>query len=1341
MAGLQAPKAFEPGNDVASSWAKWKQKLKFYWIATDLEKATVAKQRATLLHLLGDYGLEIYNTLTFTEAENARTVEMILDKLTEHFEPYKNETYFRFLFFTCSQAENQAIDQYVTLLKQKATDCGFGNLKETLIRDRIVCGVTSNALREKLLGIKDLDLSKCIDICRADEESRKQVQIISGSSLSAEVNRLKFSSNKTKHTVEEGLKMKKEEMQKKKCHRCNKAHPFGKCPAWGKMCNKCNKPNHFSSCCKARKVCDLEYDANVGEGDDLENHEAEYLEIDSIHETKEVWEISRHSKGNSKEWTENVLVNDLHVKFKLDSGSEANILPFYIYNKLSTKPKILKNDKSLLVYNKNRLDILGACTLRVSQKNIKKNLVFYILKDNLEPILGLDACIDLKLIKRIYTVQDSTKNNSAADIASARSIINSFSDVFHGIGCFPKPCSIKVMDNAVPHIARCRKIPLALHEPVRMTLQKMEKDGIIAKVVGATDWLNAMVVIEKKDHSIRLCIDPRPLNKYIVRQRLELPTLDTIFAQIGQAKVFTVLDASSAFYMIPLDSKSSELCTFITPFGRYMFKRLPYGLSNAPEIFQHYINNLIDGLEGTVAYIDDILVMGNTLEEHNLRLEKLLEKARAHNVKFKIDKLQLAKSKIQFLGHTISESGIEIDNSKIEAVQNMNKPTNLKELQKFLGMINFLSKFIENVAEITAPLRSLLRKGSVWSWEDNGPQDLAFKKLKQLITKTPVLKRFDPLLPVALATDASQYGIGGHISQSGQPIAYWSMSLNSAQRNYAQIEKELLAVVLGCEKFHYYLYGRPFKAIVDHKPLLGLVNKPIDSLSPRLQRLVIRLLKYDVTLEYIPGKELYIPDALSRAPLSHTKPTEYLDSFKVRTIILASDKKRIELLNSISNDDELQTLKFYIRNGWPNQITSVKKEAKAYYSYKDEIFELDGYLFKGNRLIIPKSHRFDILNKLHSVHQGIVSCQKRAQDSVFWPGINEQIVNMVSSCLTCLRFSRSNPKQPLQPHPVPRMPWEKIGADFMQVRDSHFLVVCDYHSKFVELVRLSRKDAPAVIEAFWSIFKSHGLPAKLMTDNGPPFNSKAFASFLGELDISHVTSSPTYSQSNGMIERHIQTLKSLLMKCPDKHPYLVTMEYNSTSKTDLPCPAEMLMGRKFNTQLPRSRSILKPLFNSEATLETLQKRQDLEAYYYDRNKKSLPELKTEPVVMQQAVRKWIPGEIIARNSNPESFIVQSEDGSVFRRNRIHLKKFPQPREAPEFVPHMESDKPQHDTLQSQVKSQLSSNDSVNNKQERPGSTQSPKVLLEEKPQESIEPTSSRGRRIKPPARFQDFIKH
>ena len=243
-------------------------------------------------------------------------------------------------------------------------------------------------------------------------------------------------------------------------------------------------------------------------------------------------------------------------------------------------------------------------------------------------------------------------------------------------------------------------------------------------------------------------------------------------------------------------------------------------------------------------------------------MKKLLENV-VKNVKFNPDKLQYKVKEVKYMGNIISESGLKPDSEKVRAILDMPLPKSKEELRRFLGMVNFFSKFMPSQSSITDPLRQLLKKGSVWFWSHE--HAAAGEQLKQILSCQPVLKFFDPAKPVKLQVDASKSGLGACLLQDGHPVAYASRSLSSAEVNYAQIEKELVAVVFGCEKFHCYVYGNPIDVDSDHKPLVSISTKPLAQASPRLQRLLLRLQRYDVTINYLPGKYMYVADALSRA--------------------------------------------------------------------------------------------------------------------------------------------------------------------------------------------------------------------------------------------------------------------------------------------------------------------------------------------------------------------------------------------------------------------------------------------------------------------------------------------
>jgi hypothetical protein len=407
-------------------------------------------------------------------------------------------------------------------------------------------------------------------------------------------------------------------------------------------------------------------------------------------------------------------------------------------------------------------------------------------------------------------------------------ILNNYPDLFEGLGCLPVEHHIELNETIEPVIHPPRRVPEAIRSRVTKELHRMEEEGVIEKVDQPTDWVNSMVTVIKP-HKTRICLDPRNLNEAIKREHFPLPTIEEVTARMPNAKVFSVLDAKSGFWQIPLDEASSLLCTFNTPHGRYKFKRLPFGIKSAPEVFQKHMKQLLEGLEGVEVIMDDMLVWGENNEQHNERLIKLLERLRAIGLQLNKDKCKIGLTEIPYIGHLLSEQGVKPDPSKVDAIINMSGPTNKQDLQRFMGMLAYLSKFIPNMAEESAPLRRLLEKNVQWHWSDEHQKSL--DSLKTLLTKAPVLKYYAINEPLVLSVDASSEGLGAVLLQSQQPVAYASKPLTECQKRYAQIEKELLAILYGCEHFHQYIYGRTVVVETDHKPLEAIVTKPLKTSS------------------------------------------------------------------------------------------------------------------------------------------------------------------------------------------------------------------------------------------------------------------------------------------------------------------------------------------------------------------------------------------------------------------------------------------------------------------------------------------------------------------------------
>ena len=315
----------------------------------------------------------------------------------------------------------------------------------------------------------------------------------------------------------------------------------------------------------------------------------------------------------------------------------------------------------------------------------------------------------------------------------------------------------------------------------------MVMEGVIEKVDHPTAWVNSLVIVEKKGGGLRICLDPRDLNTAIQREHYQLPTIEEIASRLSGSKFFTVLDANSAFWQIKLDKTCTDLTTFNTPFGRYKFLRLPFGLNSSAEVFAKRFHQTFENIQGVETYMDEMLIFGRTIEEHDEKLKKVLETARKKGIKLKPSKCSLRVKEVKFVGHLITDMGIKPDSSKIEAIISMPSPSSRKDLERFLGMINYLGKFIPNLSDTTAALRELLRQDNEWMWLEQ--HQIAMDQLKNLITSAPVLAFYDVSKPVKLSVDASQEGLGAVLIQSERPVAYASRSMTDCEKQYAQIEK------------------------------------------------------------------------------------------------------------------------------------------------------------------------------------------------------------------------------------------------------------------------------------------------------------------------------------------------------------------------------------------------------------------------------------------------------------------------------------------------------------------------------------------------------------------------
>jgi hypothetical protein len=413
-----------------------------------------------------------------------------------------------------------------------------------------------------------------------------------------------------------------------------------------------------------------------------------------------------------------------------------------------------------------------------------------------------------------------------------------------------------------PGIDPCRgiasrnyQIPEALKDELQGIIDQMLRDKIIRH--SNSPWNSPVILVRKKEDASkkekwRLVIDFRRLNEVTVGDSYPLPLISDILGALGKARYYTTVDLASGFHQVPLREEDRQKTAFSTPGGHFEFCNMPMGISSAPATFQRLMNTVLSGLVGTKAliYLDDIVIWGATLEEHNQRLVEVFDRLRVQSLKIEPDKCEFLRKEVYFLGYKVTADGVAMDERKIAAIINYPVPTNTKQLKAFLGLAGFYRKFVPRFSSIASPLHKLTGKNVPYVWGKE--QVEAFQTLKDILCSEPLLQYPDFKKGFIVTCDASSTGIGSILSQGplghDLPVSYASRVLTKPERNYSTIEREMTAIVWGCKQFRQYIWGRKFTIVTDHKPLTWVfkMNDP----SSRLMRLKLKLQEFDYTIVY-----------------------------------------------------------------------------------------------------------------------------------------------------------------------------------------------------------------------------------------------------------------------------------------------------------------------------------------------------------------------------------------------------------------------------------------------------------------------------------------------------------
>jgi len=632
----------------------------------------------------------------------------------------------------------------------------------------------------------------------------------------------------------------------------------------------------------------------------------------------------------------------------------------------------------------------------------------------------------------------------------------------------------------------------------------------------------------------RLCIDFRKLNDRIMLDRNPIPRIDTLLDHFSTAKYFSTLDITKAYYHIELEPDSINKTAFVTNQGQYEFVRVPFGLKNAPMCFQRAISRVFrkHNLTNTLNYFDDVIVYSDTLKQHLYLLSQLLTAFSKENIKLNLDKCHFAKTQVSFLGYLVSHRKIEPHPSNLNAISRFPKPTCVKELQRFLGMVNVYNKFIPEYSKLRNPLNQLLKKGYLWRWSESC--DNSYEKLKGALIRGPILAIYSADKPCFLFTDASGRGIGAVLKQPADdgtlhPIAYHSRSLHSYEQQYTVSEMECLAMVDSITKFHHYLYSQKFTVFSDHAPLKWL--KSIKQPSGRLFRWSVKLSQYEFDIRHTSGRTNIQPDCLSRAPV---------------VSLLTIEELHLHNPPSSSQVPEIPTV---------NKKGLIK-------------------------VIVPPDLRVILLQRCHETfgHPGVKKMRALLSPYYFWQEMMKDITDWAKQCDICQR----NKTMPfpkfglLQALPPAEKPFDLLSIDtiggFINYgsNKSYIHLIIDHATRFIWTFASKSQTTQTYISSLTNIF-SIMKPKALLSDRAPAFLSSQYKHFLEKHGVKQLLTSSHHPQCNGLNERTNRTIVERL-KCRRNDPFYnkitwpnllqqVTLEYNhSPHATTMFTPAYLLFG-------------------------------------------------------------------------------------------------------------------------------------------------------------------------------------